>query len=65
MYICICNALKDKDFKQATSRCSSAECAEDLFELLGCKPQCGSCLCAVDEMLPLANQPGQPQPVTV
>lgn len=51
MFICICNALRDKDFKRAADSCIGADCAERLFDELGCKPQCGNCLCAVDEMI--------------
>jgi bacterioferritin-associated ferredoxin len=58
MIICICNALSDKSLKEARKGCNS-ECAENLLSSLGCKPQCGQCLCAIDEMLTRDTQPSQ------
>ena len=42
MFICICNASREKDIR-ATARCNAGG-AEDLYGLLGLKPQCRQCL---------------------
>jgi len=42
MYVCICNAIREKDLRCAARRmCGDAEA---LYDALGCKPQCGQCL---------------------
>lgn len=47
MIICCCNALSDKDLKQACQM--GAGTAEELYACLGCKPACGKCLDYVEE----------------
>lgn len=42
MFICICNAIREKDIR-ATARCNAGG-AEDIYGLLGFQPQCRQCL---------------------
>lgn len=59
MYICICNALKDKDLVAAAS--GDTRSVADVFRRCGRRPQCGKCLPEVAEMIDsardLANGP--------
>jgi bacterioferritin-associated ferredoxin len=42
MYVCICNAIRERDFRNAGRRCAGD--AEAIYAALGKKPQCGQCL---------------------
>ena len=42
MYVCICNAIREKDLR-AAARCCRDE-AETLYARLGRAPQCRQCL---------------------
>ena len=42
MIICLCNNISEKEIDEAISRGSSK--VADVYEVLGCKPQCGSCM---------------------
>ncbi|MHA7871461.1 MAG: (2Fe-2S)-binding protein [Hyphococcus sp.] len=42
MYICICNALRDKQLKAAAG--DDARTVADVFRRCGTRPQCGKCL---------------------
>lgn len=42
MYVCICNAIREKDLRGA-ARSHSGD-AEALYARLGCQPQCRQCL---------------------
>ncbi len=64
MYICICNALKDKELAAASA---NARTVADVFHRCGSRPQCGKCLADVaqiiedvramkDDQLPLAAE---------
>ncbi|MDP2700084.1 bacterioferritin-associated ferredoxin [Thalassospira sp.] len=44
MYICVCNALNDRDVKRAAADGGAARPA-DVFRFHGCAPQCGKCAC--------------------
>ena len=49
MYICLCNALTDRDVRahSADGGCSVAM----VYRALGCEPQCGKCVPFVRQML--------------
>jgi len=49
MYICLCNALTDRDVRahSADGNCSVAM----VYRSLGCEPQCGKCVPFVRQML--------------
>ena len=42
MYICICNAIREKDLRQAAL--THAGDADSVYAALGHQPQCGQCL---------------------
>ncbi len=58
MYVCICNALKDKEL-EAAARDNSGTVA-DVFRRCGRKPQCGKCLPEIAQMIEDARDFGQP-----
>jgi len=43
MYICICNAIREQDFRAAAHRQPNCG-AEDIYLAMGRPPQCGHCL---------------------
>lgn len=48
MYVCICNALRDRDLKTASS---DARSVAEVFKRCGRRPQCGKCLPDVARMI--------------
>ena len=48
MYVCICNALRDKDIAAASS---GARSVSEVFKRCGRRPQCGKCLHDVAESI--------------
>ncbi len=42
MFICICNAIREKDIRSA-ARCHAGG-AEDIYGQMGYRPQCRQCL---------------------
>jgi bacterioferritin-associated ferredoxin len=49
MYVCICNALKDRELAAAAS--ANARSVAEVFRRCGRKPQCGKCLPEVAQMI--------------
>ncbi len=49
MYVCICNALKDKELASAAGE--DAQSVADVFRRCGSRPQCGKCLPDVAQMI--------------
>jgi len=49
MYVCICNALRDKDLAEAAR--ADARSVADVFRRCGRRPQCGKCLPDVAQMI--------------
>ncbi|EJW21114.1 hypothetical protein IMCC14465_09100 [alpha proteobacterium IMCC14465] len=55
MYICVCNALTDKQVDAAiTSGCRRPD---DIYSQCGTKPQCGRCAERMKEMLNATDMP--------
>lgn len=50
MYICICNAIREKDFRAAAHRHPEAGAGE-IYAALGRPPQCGQCLPEAEAVL--------------
>lgn len=48
MYVCICNALRDKELKSAARETT---CVNEVFRRCGARPQCGKCLPDVAEII--------------
>ena len=42
MYICVCNAIRENELREA-ARCHAGD-ADAVYAKLGCTPQCGQCL---------------------
>ncbi len=49
MYICVCNAIRDTDLRQAARRHPGD--ADAVYACLGKTPQCGQCLDDAAEIL--------------
>ena len=54
MYVCICNALKDRELS-AAARHGGSRTVADVFRRCGKRPQCGRCLPDVAEMIDTAR----------
>ncbi len=48
MYVCICNALKDKELAAASE---GARTVAEVFRRCGRRPQCGKCLPDVAQLI--------------
>lgn len=53
MYVCICNAITDKDIRNAVTTTDTATKAgvTALYRRLGCEPQCGECMAYAGELI--------------
>ncbi|WP_305098102.1 (2Fe-2S)-binding protein [Croceibacterium aestuarii] len=49
MYVCVCNAIRECEFRRAAHEHPGD--AEAVYAALGKKPQCGQCLEEADELL--------------
>ena len=53
MYVCLCNNLKDKDIQSAID--GGAKSAKDVYQKLGCQPECCKCVPYVKQSIPTNN----------
>lgn len=52
MYVCICNALKDRQIKaQLESQPGEARSVGEVFRRCGTRPRCGKCLPDIARMI--------------
>lgn len=49
MYICLCNALTDRDVKTAIQ--TGASSVSNVYKAHQCKPQCGKCSCSIRNLI--------------
>ena len=49
MYVCVCNAIRECEFRRAARQIEGD--AEAIYAALGHRPQCGTCLEDADELL--------------
>ena len=49
MYVCLCNALTDRDLHPHTAAGTSS--VSMVYRACGCRPQCGKCVPFVRQML--------------
>jgi bacterioferritin-associated ferredoxin len=49
MYVCLCNALTDRDVRAHTTDGTAS--VSMVYRACGCQPQCGKCVPMVREML--------------
>jgi bacterioferritin-associated ferredoxin len=63
MYLCVCNAISDRD-AHAHLKVARADCptVAMIYRALGAKPQCGKCVPLVRQLLRQAIERSQPQP---
>ncbi|WP_439546727.1 (2Fe-2S)-binding protein [Sandarakinorhabdus sp.] len=54
MYVCVCNALKERDVKQA-ARAAGKACPRAAYAHLGAKVKCGQCLPFAREVVAQAS----------
>ncbi|WP_303812063.1 (2Fe-2S)-binding protein [Sandarakinorhabdus limnophila] len=50
MIVCVCNALKERDVREA-ARVAGKSCPKAAYAQLGCRVKCGQCLPFVKEIL--------------
>jgi bacterioferritin-associated ferredoxin len=50
VYICLCNALTDRQVKLAAANAGSTKAA-DIYAACGCRAQCGQCARALVNLL--------------
>ncbi|WP_428410195.1 (2Fe-2S)-binding protein [Hyphococcus sp.] len=60
MYVCICNALKDRQLADASH---GARNVAEVFRRCGRRPQCGKCLPDVAQMIEAARDEGDSAPL--
>ncbi len=49
MYVCICNAIREKDLRAAARCCRDG--AESIYTAMGRPPQCRQCLDEAEDVL--------------
>lgn len=49
MYLCICNAIREDDFRSMAAKCCGN--AEAIYGQMGYQPQCRRCLEDADDIL--------------
>lgn len=49
MMVCICNALKERDVREAAR--SGAACPTSAYRTLGCRARCGQCISFAREII--------------
>lgn len=49
MVVCICNAIKERDVRQAAR--GGAACPGSAYRTLGCRPKCGQCFSFAREII--------------
>jgi bacterioferritin-associated ferredoxin len=60
MYVCLCNAISDRDFR---ARAVEKDCTVSaLYRSLGIKPRCGRCVPYVKQLLQQAVEIPHPKP---
>ena len=55
MYICVCNAIREKDLRAAARACAGP--AESVYAALGRTPQCRQCLDDAEHIVADARAP--------
>ena len=60
MYVCICNALKDRELAAAAN---DARSVAEVFRRCGRRPQCGKCLPDVAQIIEERRAQNAPAPL--
>ena len=61
MYICLCNAITDREFRAHAA--DEYSTVSTVYRSLGTKPQCGKCVPYVRQMLRQVVEFPHPQPM--
>ncbi|MEI6486788.1 MAG: (2Fe-2S)-binding protein [Sphingomonadales bacterium] len=56
MIVCVCNALRERDVRDA-ARAAGTNCPRAAYAQLGCKVKCGQCLPFAREVVGSARSP--------
>ena len=56
MYVCLCNALTDRDLRPHTA--GGAASVSMVYRACGCQPQCGKCVPFIRQMLRDGSETG-------
>ncbi len=51
MFVCICNAIRDTELRDAVRRCRNDMNADGIYTALGRPPQCRQCIDDADEII--------------
>ena len=51
MFVCICNAIRDTELRDAVRRCQPSMNAEGLYNALGRPPQCRQCIEEAEDII--------------
>ena len=51
MFVCICNAIRDTELRQAVRYCESGMNAEGIYVALGRPPQCRQCIDDAEDII--------------
>jgi len=63
MYVCLCNALTDRDLHPHTA---AGDCSVSMvYRACGCQPQCGKCVPFVRQMLREAAESAERWPARI
>ena len=60
MYICICNAYRDVEIREAAR--AGLRSAHKAYAALGAPPRCGRCLPVAQELIDREHDPAAPAP---
>ena len=55
MYVCICNALTDKQIVSAIEQ--GARTVADAYKMLGVEVNCGQCICMAQDLIADVSRP--------
>ena len=63
MYVCVCNAITDRDVRaQAPSECSTVSA---IYRSLGAQPKCGKCVPLVRQLMRQVVELSEPRAAPV
>lgn len=62
MYVCLCNGLKEVEFRELARKHPDAD-AEEVYALMDAEPHCGTCMSYIREERAKIRQTPDPGPV--
>ncbi|HMO68455.1 MAG TPA: ferredoxin [Novosphingobium sp.] len=64
MFVCICNAIRECELREAARTCCSSG-SEAIYAALGHQPQCGQCLDEAEALIADERARSQPRMLAV